>query len=74
MSWLIGGASMTGAFYMMLIFHPIENNAIQAICCVALILTYSILLTIAGIREDKINNRIAALEKKIDDIKKGGAE
>ena len=71
MSWLIGYASLMASLYIMLIFHPIENNTIQVICCVILLTVYPILLVIAENCEDKMEKRITALEKKLDNIKKG---
>lgn len=72
MSWLIGVAAVLISFFSALAFHPFENEAINEVCFPALGFVYALMLGIASDIEDKLNRRIKALEKKLEDKEKGG--
>ena len=72
MSWSIGLASVMMSLFTVLTIHPFENEVVNGICFPALSVVYAILLCIAVDREEKINERIRTLEKKLEDKEKGG--
>lgn len=70
MSRIIGGAAVMMSIWAGFALRPIENTIAQMVCSTALSASFAILIMVEETREDKINNKIAALEKKIDDIRK----
>ena len=74
MSWVLGLVSVTMSLFIALAFHPFETEWLNAICFPFLSLVYMALLLLAEHLEDRLENRIKALEKKLKDKEKGGAE
>lgn len=74
MGWAIGFASMMVSLFMVLAIHPFEGEVINAICFLTLSLLYSGSLLLAEHFENKLEERIEVLEKKLKDREKGGAE
>ena len=72
MAWLIGLASVMISLCTALTVHPFQNEIVNLICFPLIGLVYSILLCIAQDIEDKLKKRIEDLEKKVEDIQKGG--
>lgn len=71
MAWLIGLASMMISLFIVLTFHPFQNEIVYLIFVPLIAAVYCILLRIAAGIEDKIEKRIKELEKKVEDIQKG---
>lgn len=74
MCWIMALVSLTISLFVTLIFHPLGNEAANAICFPLLSLIYVALLCFADYHEDKLENRIKTLEKKLEDKEKGGAD
>ena len=51
----------------MLIWHPLPNKTLNTVVCIVLLLLYVILLGIAYDKEQKMIDRIQALEDEIED-------
>ena len=65
MAFLIGLASIAISCYIALTIHPFESDVANIICFVGLSFLSTILLCIASDHEDKMNERIKALENKL---------
>ena len=71
MSWIIGLASTLMSIYAVLIFHPFENEVVNAVIFPLLSIAYVALLCFANDHEYKLENRIEILEKKLEDKERG---
>ena len=67
MIYCVGIASMLIAFYFGLTFCPFENEVINTICFIALPILFMIVLAVASSLEEKLTDRIKALEDKLND-------
>lgn len=72
MCWVLGLVSITMSLFITLAFHPFETEWLNAICFPFLSIVYVALLLLAMYLEDSLENRIKALEKKLEDKEKGG--
>lgn len=67
MSYCVGLASMFAALFVTLTLYPLENNTIMTICMIALPTLFMIMLAVANDCEEKLTDRIKALEDKLND-------
>ena len=67
MSCCVGLASMFVALFVTLTLYPLENNTIMAICMIALPTLFIIMIGVANAIEEKLTDRIKALETKLKD-------
>lgn len=72
MCWIMALVSMIISLFVVLIFHPFENEVANAICFPLLSFIYMALLCFAEHCENKLEKRIRTLEKKLEDKEKGG--
>lgn len=72
MSWAIGLAYIFISLFTFLTVHPFDNEVANAVCFLLLSFLYMGSLLLAEYFEDKLEKRIAVLEKKLKDIEKGG--
>ena len=72
MSYIMGFLSMIASAYMVLIFHPFENGVTNAIFSLILTILYWGVVALGYWYEGKIEKRIKNLEKKLEDMEKGG--
>jgi predicted membrane channel-forming protein YqfA (hemolysin III family) len=64
--------AMIASTYMTFVFHPFENDATNASLSVTLTLLFWVMVALGDWYEGKIEKRIKNLEKKLEDMEKGG--
>ena len=72
MSSIMAFLSMIVSAYMTFVFHPFENGAMNATLRVTLTLLFWVMVALGDWCEGKIEKRIKNLEKKLEDMEKGG--
>ena len=72
MSSITGFMSIMVSLYTVLIFHPLENDVANVICSLILFITYWAMMMLGDFYEGKFDKRIKKLEKKLEDMEKGG--
>ena len=66
MIYCVGMASMLIAFYFGLTFCPFESEVVNTICFITLPILFMIVLAVASSFEEKLTDRIKALEDKLN--------
>ena len=74
MCWIMGLVSVVISLFAVLTVHPFGNEVANFICFMLLGLIYMVLLCFAEHHEDKLENRIRTLEKKLEDKEKCGEQ
>ena len=66
MTYLIGLASFAMSLYIALTIHPFESGVANTICFIVLCIIWSVLLCISCHIENRFEERIQALEDKLN--------
>ena len=74
MCYLLGLSTFCGLLYTITVYHPFPNETLNTIACVLSCFLFTAFCHIANNIEEKYRDRISALEEKVEELEKGGAE